>query len=98
MSERDNGAFLIPSSHMSMFIQVGLNYADFKCCLWCGSLPIKPPYEFLFFLTQPSFVSEVGAPGRSALDSVEVAYGRQVSALHIHLYDSVLKYFNLNIC
>lgn len=28
---------------------------------------------------QPSFVSEVTAPGRSALDSVEVAYGRQVS-------------------
>ncbi|KAI4873856.1 hypothetical protein NFI96_012985 [Prochilodus magdalenae] len=27
---------------------------------------------------EPSFVSEVGAPGRSALDSVEVAYGRQI--------------------
>uniref|UniRef100_A0A667XQD6 Nuclear pore complex protein Nup93 n=1 Tax=Myripristis murdjan TaxID=586833 RepID=A0A667XQD6_9TELE len=26
---------------------------------------------------EPSFVSEVAAPGRSALDSVEVAYGRQ---------------------
>uniref|UniRef100_A0A3B3QJD7 Nuclear pore complex protein Nup93 n=1 Tax=Paramormyrops kingsleyae TaxID=1676925 RepID=A0A3B3QJD7_9TELE len=26
---------------------------------------------------EPSFVSDVGAPGRSALDSVEVAYGRQ---------------------
>uniref|UniRef100_A0A8C5B6E0 Nuclear pore complex protein Nup93 n=1 Tax=Gadus morhua TaxID=8049 RepID=A0A8C5B6E0_GADMO len=26
---------------------------------------------------EPSFVSEVGVPGRSALDSVEVAYGRQ---------------------
>lgn len=34
--------------------------------------------------TQPSFISEVGAPGRSALDSVEVAYGRQVSVLHLH--------------
>lgn len=27
---------------------------------------------------EPSFVSDVGAPGRSALDSVEVAYGRQI--------------------
>uniref|UniRef100_A0A8D0CYA8 Nuclear pore complex protein Nup93 n=1 Tax=Sander lucioperca TaxID=283035 RepID=A0A8D0CYA8_SANLU len=27
---------------------------------------------------EPSFVSEVAAPGRSALDSVEVAYGRQI--------------------
>uniref|UniRef100_A0A8C6PYN9 Nuclear pore complex protein Nup93 n=1 Tax=Nothobranchius furzeri TaxID=105023 RepID=A0A8C6PYN9_NOTFU len=27
---------------------------------------------------EPSFVSEVTAPGRSALDSVEVAYGRQI--------------------
>ncbi|MCJ8733278.1 hypothetical protein PDJAM_G00221470 [Pangasius djambal] len=27
---------------------------------------------------EPSFISEVGAPGRSALDSVEVAYGRQI--------------------
>ncbi|CAL8292801.1 unnamed protein product, partial [Boreogadus saida] len=27
---------------------------------------------------EPSFVSEVGVPGRSALDSVEVAYGRQI--------------------
>uniref|UniRef100_A0AAR2J6P0 Nuclear pore complex protein Nup93 n=1 Tax=Pygocentrus nattereri TaxID=42514 RepID=A0AAR2J6P0_PYGNA len=26
---------------------------------------------------EPSFVSDMGAPGRSALDSVEVAYGRQ---------------------
>lgn len=37
---------------------------------------------FAYHLTcgplQPSFVSEVTAPGRSALDSVEVAYGRQV--------------------
>lgn len=30
-------------------------------------------------LLQPSFVSEAAAPGRSALNSVEVAYGRQVS-------------------
>ncbi|KAI5098151.1 nuclear pore complex protein Nup93 isoform X1 [Silurus meridionalis] len=27
---------------------------------------------------EPSFISEVGAPGRSSLDSVEVAYGRQI--------------------
>ncbi|MED6250188.1 hypothetical protein ATANTOWER_026586, partial [Ataeniobius toweri] len=27
---------------------------------------------------QPSFVSDVVAPGRSALNSVEVAYGRQI--------------------
>lgn len=33
-------------------------------------------------LFQPSFVSEVTAPGRSAMDSVEVAYGRQVSSLN----------------
>lgn len=31
------------------------------------------------YMLQPSFVSEVNAPARSALDSVEVAYGRQVS-------------------
>ncbi|XP_064414648.1 nuclear pore complex protein Nup93 isoform X2 [Latimeria chalumnae] len=28
--------------------------------------------------TEPSFISEVGVPGRSALDSVEVAYARQI--------------------
>ena len=33
------------------------------------------------YVLQPSFVSEVGVPGRSALDSVEVAYGRQVGSL-----------------
>ncbi|MBN3311040.1 NUP93 protein, partial [Amia calva] len=31
---------------------------------------------------EPSFVSEVGAPGRSALDNVEMAYARQIYAFN----------------
>ena len=46
-------------------------------CVWeCAPLPSVLPCVSVL---QPSFVSEVAVPGRSALDSVEVAYGRQVS-------------------
>lgn len=30
---------------------------------------------------QPSYISDVGPPGRSSLDSIEMAYARQVSTL-----------------
>lgn len=33
----------------------------------------------MLLIEQPSYVGEVGPPGRSSLDSVEMAYARQVS-------------------
>lgn len=47
--------------------RVYLNHVTGVCC------PLT-----LCSVLQPSFVSDVGAPGRSSLDSTEVAYGRQV--------------------
>lgn len=44
---------------------------------------------------QPSFVSEVTAPGRSAMDSVEVAYGRQVSSLNCSNIRLIFFFFSL---
>lgn len=35
--------------------------------------------SYLLLIKQPSYVGEVGPPGRSSLDSVEMAYARQVS-------------------
>lgn len=35
---------------------------------------------YMLLIKQPSYVGEVGPPGRSSLDSVEMAYARQVSA------------------
>lgn len=32
-----------------------------------------------FLVKQPSYISELGPPGRSSLDNVEMAYARQVS-------------------
>uniref|UniRef100_A0A3B3QGC9 Nuclear pore complex protein Nup93 n=1 Tax=Paramormyrops kingsleyae TaxID=1676925 RepID=A0A3B3QGC9_9TELE len=40
---------------------------------------------------EPSFVSDVGAPGRSALDSVEVAYGRQIYVFNEKLVSGQLQ-------
>lgn len=35
--------------------------------------------SYVLLIKQPSYVGEVGPPGRSSLDSVEMAYARQVS-------------------
>lgn len=35
----------------------------------------------MFVYLQPSYISDVGLPGRSSLDSIEMAYARQVSML-----------------
>lgn len=35
--------------------------------------------SYTLVIKQPSYVGEVGPPGRSSLDSVEMAYARQVS-------------------
>lgn len=36
---------------------------------------------FMLLVKQPSYAGESGPPGRSSLDSVEMAYARQVSVL-----------------
>lgn len=49
---------------------------------WTGEGKItKHVTTFLLAVPQPSYVSESGPPGRSSLDSVEMAYARQVGVL-----------------
>jgi len=45
------------------------------------TLYLIPPY--ILFIKQRSYVGELGPPGRSSLDNVEMAYARQVSGNEI---------------
>lgn len=53
-------------------------------------------YSLIFLsivFQQPSYISELGAPGRSSLDNIEMAYARQVSKLESSSADILLQMY-----